>query len=228
MSKKMMLLALAVVSAAFLALPALASAQEIHSEPGEAFSVSGAGGELRAEGEPTITCSGTGGEGKFNGGSSTTGSSTLDFTGCHTTVFGFTAACKSEGSEVNNTIANTGTFHLIKYVEKVTKNEKGEIIAVDTNPAVLITTNTTVIVCAGISKITVTGSVIGTMSQKCGESSKENTLTFSATGTAQDDSTYTGASYVLQSKTGSGEEKASALVGSATNTSAKAQTLNCT
>jgi len=214
MSKKMMLLALAVVSAAFFALPAIASAQEIHSEPGEAFTVNGAGGELRAEGEPTVTCSGTGGEGKFDVGSSTTGSSTLDFTGCHTTVFGFTAACKSEGSAVANTIANTGTFHLITIESKV--------------PGVLITTNETVIVCAGISKITVTGSVIGTMSQKCGESSKENTLTFSATGTAQNQSTYTGTKYVLQSRTGSGEEKASALVGSATNTSAKAQTLNCT
>ncbi len=34
MSKKMMLLALAVVSAAFFAMPAIASAQEIHLEPG--------------------------------------------------------------------------------------------------------------------------------------------------------------------------------------------------
>jgi hypothetical protein len=44
MSKKSMVLA--VISAAFLALPAIVAAQEIHFEPGEAFTASGGGGDL--------------------------------------------------------------------------------------------------------------------------------------------------------------------------------------
>jgi len=216
MSKKMMMLALAVVSAAFFALPALASAEELHLDPGNAgeeFSVAGEGGELRAEGEPTITCSGTGGSGSYT--SSTTGSMTLDFTGCHTTVFGFTAACKSEGSAVSNTIASKGTYHLITIEPEV--------------PGILVTTDPTVIVCAGISKVTVTGSVIGTItSPKCGQSSQTLGVSFTATGTTQTHVTYTGVKYDLQSRTGSEAEKTAALVGTATNTTAKAQTLTCT
>jgi len=211
-----MVLALAVVSAAFFALPAMASAQEIHLEPAETFTVAGSGGELRAEGEPTITCTGTSGHGTFNAGSTTTGESTLDFTGCHTSVFGFTASCKSEGAAVGGTIASGGTFHLITISEKV--------------PGVLLTTKETTIVCAGISTIHVTGSVIGTItSPKCGELSKTLTLSFTATGTIQDHRHYTGATYELGSRTDTAEpERQSGLVGHVTNTQANAGKLNCT
>jgi hypothetical protein len=59
MSKKIMVLARAVVSAAFFALPAMSSATELHLEKNEPFNISGVGGELRAVGEPTITCTET-------------------------------------------------------------------------------------------------------------------------------------------------------------------------
>jgi opacity protein-like surface antigen len=223
MSKKMMLLALAVVSAAFFALPAIASAQEIHLEPGngETFNVSGGAGELRAESEPTITCETTDGSGKFDVGSSTTGTSTLDFTGCHTTVFGITAKCRSEASALDNTIASGGTFHLITW-----KNGSGTAF-----PAVLLTTNITKIVCAGITSITTTGNVIGTItSPACGASSKEVKLSFTATSTTQNHLAYTGVNQELKAYTGTNpeNEKKSSLVGAATNTSTNAQKLNCT
>ena len=228
MSKKMMLLALAVVSAAFFALPAIASATEIHLEPGngETFKIAGPGGTLSAEGEPTVTCEGTGGNGSFNAGSSTTGSITLDFTLCHikVPVFGTTAKCKSETvGGLDNTIASGGTFHLITGEEEI---EKGVF---KRYPAVLVTTNHTIIVCAGISKITVTGSVIGTItSPECGKSSKEVSLSFTATGNVQNHMEYTGVKYDLQSRTGENPEKTSALVGTSTNSTTNAQTLTCT
>jgi hypothetical protein len=218
MSKKIMVLALAVVSAALFALPAMASAVELHLDPGttgETFAVAGpTGGELKAEGEPTITCTTTGGSGTYSSG--TTGSIVLDFTSCHTAVFGFTASCKSETAATAGTIASTGTYHLITV-------EPGN------QPAILVTTEPTVIVCAGISKVTVTGNVIGTItSPKCGEASKTLSVSFSATGTTQNHLLFTGGKYDLLSKTGTEAEKTAALVGSATNTTANAQTLTCT
>lgn len=211
-----MVLALAVVSAAFFALPAIASAEEIHLETGENFSIEGKGGELRAEGEPTITCEGTSGSGTFDVGSTTTGNSTLDFTGCHTTVFGFTAKCKSEtAGGADNTIASSGAFHLITISSEV--------------PGILLTTKETTIVCAGISKVVTTGSVIGTItSPKCNESSATLGVSFTATSNTQNHLSYTGVKYDLLSRTGTGEEKTAALVGNVTNKQAKAAKLNCT
>jgi hypothetical protein len=217
MSKKMMLLALTVVSAAFFALPALASAQELHLEPSEAFAITGPEGELRAESEPTITCTTTDGSGKFDAGSTTTGTIELDFTSCHTTVFGLTAKCRSEGSALDNTIATKGAFHLITISEKV--------------PGILVTPNPTKIVCAGISTVTVTGAIIGTItSPKCGESSKSMTMSFTATGTTQNHLTYTGGKYDLKAYTGASveNEKTAGLVGTSTASTPNAQKLNCT
>jgi hypothetical protein len=220
MNKRIMLLALAVVSTALFALPAVAVAQEIHSEPGEAFSITGGGGEFKAESEPTITCEKTDGSGKFDAGSTTTGSLELDFTGCHTTVFGITAKCRSEGSALDNTIKTSGSFHLTIL-----------IINLNRFSATLITISTTKLVCAGISTMTTTGSVIGTVtSPKCGESSKTMTTSFTATGTVQNHLSYTGATYDLKAYTGteSANEKTAALVGTTTATSINAQKLNCT
>jgi hypothetical protein len=219
MSKKMMLLALAAFSAALFALPAVASAQEIHMEPGngESFTVTGGAGELRAESEPTITCEHVDGSGKFDAGSSTTGTIHLDFTGCHATVFGLTAKCRTKLSALDNTITTEGTFHLITTTAGT--------------PDILVTPNPTEIVCAGISNVTVTGTVIGTITApKCGESSKTMTMAFSATGSTQNDLTYTGNTYDLKAYTGStvANEKTAGLVGTSTATSANAQKLNCT
>ncbi len=221
MSKKMMLFALAVVSAAFFALPAIASAEEIHLDPGngQKFNIAGPGGSLRAQEEPSITCEGTGGKGNFDPESSTTGFSELEFTGCHVVVL-FTFPCHTVGAPANNTIVTKGTFHLITW-----KNATGTAF-----PAILLTAVTTTIECTGLgSTITVTGSVIGTItSPKCGKESKEVSLSFTATGTTQNHLEYTGVKYDLQSTTGTQAEKTAALEGTATNTSENAQTLTCT
>jgi hypothetical protein len=215
MIKRMMPLALVAVSVAMCAVPALASAQEIHLEPGEAFTISGAGGEFRASGEPTITCTSTGGSGSFNAGSTTTGGFTLHITGCHTAVFGFTASCKSEGEATAGTVHISATWHSIKYLGIF--------------PGTLWTLSVTKIVCAGISTITISGNVIGTItSPKCGESSKTVTESFTATGSTQNHLSYTGANYDLVAKTSDEVAHTAAWVGVISNTQASAGKLNCT
>jgi hypothetical protein len=215
MSKKIMVLVLAVVSAAFFALPAMSSATELHLEKAEPFSITGVGGELRAIGEPTITCTKTEGIGKYDAGSTTTGTSSLDFTGCHSAVFGITASCKSEGAETAGTIKSSGAFHLITLPGN--------------KPGVVLTTETTKIVCAGISTITTSGNVVGTViSPECGQESKTVTLLFSATATTQNHMTYTEKIYDLTAQTGAGSPVTAALVGEATNTQTNKAKLVCT
>jgi hypothetical protein len=219
MSKKIILVALVAVNATFLALPAFASAQEIHVEPAEAFTVSGLGGEIRAGGEPAVTCTNTSGTGKFDAGSTTTGTITRDYTGCHTSVFGFTATCKSEGAATAGTVANGGTFHMITW-----KNGSGVAF-----PAVLMTTDTTKLICAGISVVTFTGGTISTItSPACGGNSKEFKLSLTATVNTQDHLSYTGSKFDLLLQTGSGENQTAAIVGTATNAQANLAKLNCT
>jgi hypothetical protein len=214
MSKKIMVLALAVSSAAFFALPAMASAQEIHLEPAEAFTVAGSGDELRTSGEPTFTCTKTEGSGSYNAGSTTTGTMTLDLTGCHMAVFGITASCNTSGG-ASGTMTSSGTFHLITISAGV--------------PGFLLTTNATTLICAGLSAITWSGSLIGTIvSPKCGESSKVVTLSFTAAENTQNHLSYTGTKIDLSAQTGAGEQRTAALIGTATNTQTNAGKLNCT
>lgn len=215
MSKKTTFFALVVASAGFFALPAGAFAQEIHFEPAEAFSISSAGGELRAEGEYTFTCTETGGSGKFDTGSTTTGTITMDYTGCHTSLFGMTIPCRSAGSAINSTIATSGTFHLITIGEKV--------------PGVLLTTNELILEGCYFGPLHFAGSMIGTVvSPKCGESSRAIVLSFGALGSTQNHLTYTGVKYDLLSWTGSETEKTAARVETRTNTQTNVAKLNCT
>jgi hypothetical protein len=217
MSKKIMLLALAVASFAMFALPAAASAQEIHLENVTQFSGTAGAGSLTAEGEPTITCESGDVSGSASAGG-TTGTIKLDFTGCHTTVFGFTAKCHTSGSALDNTIQTSGTFHLIT------------IPTVPTKPGILVTTETVSIICAGISNTIVHGNVIGTItSPACGTESTEMTTKFAAVGTAQEHSTYTGVKYDLTATTGEGgAAKTAALTSTGTTKSETKGKLNCT
>jgi hypothetical protein len=215
MIKKIMLLALAAASFALFALPALASAQEIHLDTAATFTGTGGAGSLVAEGEPTITCEST----EVNNGTISTGGTTgtmnLDFKGCHTSVFGLTAKCHTTGSAADNTVASGGTFHLIKLANG--------------SPAVLVTANTTVVVCAGISNTHVEGSIIGTItSPACEASSSTMTLNFTRTGFTQDHELYTGASYGLTATTIGGSAKPAALNTEVTLNADAVGTLTCT
>ncbi|HXR60583.1 MAG TPA: hypothetical protein VN732_04575 [Solirubrobacterales bacterium] len=94
MSKKMIVLALAIASAAMFALPSLALAETLHiSSPG-AFTVSGGTGTLSTASGTTIHCGEVGGSGSFE--STTTGTVELKFgPTCTTTVLGSTKHCQS-------------------------------------------------------------------------------------------------------------------------------------
>jgi hypothetical protein len=217
MTKKMMLLALAVASAALFAFPALASAAENHLDTATSFTGTGGAGSLVAESEPTITCESHHVEKGTISAGGTTGTMTLDFTGCHATIFGLTAKCHTTGSALDNTIASSGTFHFITSPPNVA--------------AVLVTTTPTDIICAGISNTYVEGNIIGTVtSPKCGETSNKMSLSFSATGSKQNHLEYTGKNYDLIARTGGsgGTAKTAGLNGTSTLTSNVAGTLTCT
>jgi hypothetical protein len=212
---KKMLLAVAVAGATIFALAASSSAQEIHLEGITSFEGTSGAGTFSAEGEPTYTCEATDALGTVSAGG-TTGTASIDATGCHTTVFGFTAKCRTSGSTLDNTIKSAGTFHLI-----TTSTGK---------PGFLVTAETTTIVCAGISNTVLHGSLIGTIiSPACGAESNEFTAKFSATGTVQDDLGYTGAKYDLTATTGEGgAAKTVGINATGTGKSAAQGKLNCT
>jgi len=215
MSKKTMMLALAVASVTMFALPSTASAQEIHLEGVTSSSGTAGATSLTAEGEPVITCeSGHWSLSVQAGG--TTGSITFHYTGCHTTVFGITSKCRTSGSALDNTIHFSATWHLNTISSGV--------------PGILDTPVVTTIVCAGITNTITGGNIIGTItSPACGTESTEMTTSFTATGSVQNHKTYTGTTYNLTAKTGeSGTVKAAGLVSTATTKSATKGKLNCT
>ena len=219
MTKKIMLLALAVASVAMFALPAAASAQEIHLEGVTSFSGTAGAGSLTAEGEPIITCSSADISGTISAGG-TTGSISLDFTGCHIEpIPGFTAKCRTGGSALDNTILSSGSFHLITIGSGV--------------PGILVTPASTTIQCAGITNTITGGNVIGTIvdngtSVTCTRESKELVTHFVATGSTQEHKTYTGTTFTLTSKTGENAPKNAGLVSANTTKSSTTGKLNCT
>ena len=214
MSKKMMLLALAVASVAMFALPAASSAQEIHLEGISSFSGDATALTFTAEGEPTTTCETVDVSGTVSAGG-TTGSISLDFTGCHATVFGFTAKCHTSGSPVDNTIKTNGTFHLITTSD---------------GPAMMVTLETVTEICAGISNTVLHGDVIGTItSPACGVASKTMTINFAGSNNIQDHDVYTGVTHALTATTGEGGAAKTAALDTLMHVeSTTAGTLNCT
>jgi hypothetical protein len=218
MSKKMMLLALAV--AALFALPSAASAQEIHFPGVTSFSGSGPAGALVAANEPKISCTGTTVSGKFNSGSTTTGEVTLTFAGCTAELLGIKGNCNTTG-DAEKTITSSGVFHLI-----TTSTGK---------PGILVTPVTTTVLCLGFSRISVTGNgIIGTItSPACGAKSKTMNLAFEQTGGTQKHLEYTGTKYDLLAHTESSSggitsTNTAGLEGTATINSATEGTLECT
>lgn len=180
MSKKIILLALAAVSAAVFVLPATAMAAEedvaLHISPVPAGPVPVSGGATslsNVEGE-TIDCKEVNGSATFE--NSTTGHLTLTFSGCFaTTVFG-NISCNSSG-QTSGTIKTTENlpFHLVTAKHASTGAEV---------PAVLITSLGTeehfaTFACGGFVTDKVTGKgIIGEIENKCGSKSKETFINF--------------------------------------------------
>jgi hypothetical protein len=191
------------------ALPAAASAQEIHIDGFTSFTGAFGKRELTFTTFP-VTCASGHASGSFTAGSTTTGTIEYDLTECHTinSFFEVTQPCHSSGSLLNNTIRTTGTFHTI---------------TVNSKPGLLITVTPFSIECPGIT-YNIAGSVIGTItSPKCDAESKFITVKFNATGTSQEDKTYTGVDYHL---TNNGTEVG--LIEEVTFQSATAGKLTCT
>ncbi|HVD39352.1 MAG TPA: hypothetical protein VNC15_11020 [Solirubrobacterales bacterium] len=217
MSKKLMLLALAVVSAGLFAVPTVALANEIHFDTATTFTGTGGASSLVTSGEPTITCESIDYSNGTLSAGGTTGTMTLVYTGCHTSVFGFTAKCHTTGSAADNTVVSGGTLHIFTSFAVA--------------PRILVTMNPTEIICAGISNTYVEGSLIGTItSPACGTSSNKLTLSFAATGSTQNHLEYTGSNYDLIARTGgkTGSPLTSGLTGTASLTANTAGTLTCT
>ncbi|HET9197050.1 MAG TPA: hypothetical protein VFN92_02180 [Solirubrobacterales bacterium] len=169
----MTMLALAVVSAAMFALPAVASAGEwvADNATGKTFSVTKVTNPvLRASNGDVVTCTGLTGEGSYT--STTTGNITLDFTGCTEDKFG--TKCTTNGAGTAGTISVTNkVFHNVIIGSAADSN---------TPIGVLITSGGTfaTFTCGGgLLEITVTGNVIGEVeSPNCGVAGTTYNLNF--------------------------------------------------
>lgn len=196
MSKKIMLLALSVVSAALFALPAVAAATPAHLSATSTFTVSKGAVETveleTVEGEKVQCHAGVSGTGNFE--NTTTGTLNLLFHGCTTsTIFG-NLNCTSTGQPSGTIATTTLPFHLISKVSG------------SGTPGVLITPGTgehfATFICGGIAERKVTGNgVIGTIiSPACGVSSTTATLKFEQSPTGvQKHTSHTGVTYGLKS-----------------------------
>jgi hypothetical protein len=209
MSKKMMLLAIAAVSAAMFALPAVASAGTPEVDfPGEGkFTLHGPAGALAAQNEPTISCTTTEGSGQFT--SKTTGTVSLIFNTCSINVLGVPVHCESVVAGIGagtGIIKTTNIFH----TTYVTPGK--------TSPGVQITPTFPTLLC-GSARLKIEGNgILGEITApKCGEKSKAFTLNFKTNvGPPQTQVhtqiTGTGTVFVLKAQT---EDKEGKNIGSA-------------
>lgn len=231
MSKKMLLVALAIVSAALLALPAVAAAQSWHLDSTPNFGVTGSGGELTSS--LSVGCTTTQGAGVFN--TTTEGTVTLAFTGCKETVFG--QPCTTPGSP-SGTIAAATKFDGIMVNSAGSTKDPGVLLTPDTSvtPTESSTSSElksmrlfTEFSCFGVSVKVFGKGVIGTLSPSvCSEPFTTATLTFASTATGvQADQLWTGGSYDLRTNLSANHPTAS-LDGAAILHFQAARNLICT
>ena len=227
MKHKMLLLALAAVSAAMFALPAVASAGSPVIDPASGkfpltFTSAGGHSDFRATGEPAITCTSKTGTGRFTSG--TTGEIALTFHGCMTSFFGFPTSCNSAGQPSGTIVINPSVFHNI-YVTDA-----------KTNPGILITPPSsgvfTTLICGSFAKTEVKGNgIIGEVTApRCNAAAQKTaTLNFTAAGSSQNlkKVTATGTEFSLQSATEGGSTVAAAEVAEGTVTYSENATLTC-
>jgi len=217
MNKKMMLLALSVVSAALFALPAVASATPAHISATENFTISGTETvTLEDDGGAKVEChSGVSGSGSFE--NTTTGTINLTFSGCTSSGI----SCNSSGAAAGTIVTTALPFHLVMLAAN--------------SPGVLITPNAggtgthfATFNCTIFVKKEVTGNgVLGTItSPACGVANKTATMSFAqdpAKTGSQLHPTYTGTTYQLK---GNGTNSAQIATGQIHFANAK--TISCT
>ncbi len=214
MNKKLMLLVAAALTAlAVAALPAVATAGEFNAdcETGASCTatITGGAAELINSAGEGISCTAVGGSGSLTSGTST-GTVKLAFTGCRENVTIFKFTCSNTGTS-GKIETNTLTSHNI-YIDP---NK--------TTPGVLLTGVNVTFTCAGFADKTVTGNIIGHISNpQCGTFATEHTVAFekiangtqkymqvTTTGTKYDliSNNDNGGAYLTSSQTGSGTLK---------------------
>jgi hypothetical protein len=222
-------LALAVVSAALFALPAVASAQSWHISQTTAFSVTGAGGNLSTVSGTTVSCSSTTGSGSFS--TTTEGSVSLIFHGCLTGGF---FSCTTPGQSAG-TITVSNKFDGIM----VATNKPGVLLtpsgassteATPSDPVNKGKKLLTEFVCAGITTKVYGNGVIGTIhspANPCGATGTTWGLNFEKSAHGQQKhKLWTGKEYDLI--TGAEGHPTSALEGTATLHFPASRTMTCT
>ncbi|HKO37919.1 MAG TPA: hypothetical protein VJU14_06090 [Solirubrobacterales bacterium] len=220
MSKKMMLLALSVVSAAMLAMPALASALPAHIDATSTFSVSGGVSVLQEKEGSASNGTGIGGSGAFT--NTTTGTLNLTFTGVTAgpTPSGINCGSTAQGhTEASRVVTTTPLeFHLI-------------MIATN-RPGILITPNAATGVFAHFRCFLVEKTVTGTgiigeiIAPACGVKSKTATVKFRGAGGTQELLTYTNKTYDLH--TNSAPTASMDIPGNVTITFPNERSITCT
>jgi hypothetical protein len=173
MSKKIMLLALAAVSAAVFVLPATASALvplHLNPTPSGAKTIDDTGlvnPTLSLHDETTIECDSFHGTANFNAGG-TTGSISLTFgPNCH--VVGLGVSCTSTGETSGNIATLSLPFDLVT----LPNNFPGVLVTPNAAAARFATFS-----CFGIQTIVSGNGVIGTIENECGETSEEADILF--------------------------------------------------
>jgi hypothetical protein len=203
MSKKMVFLALSVVSGALFILPAVASATPAHISATENFTVTKGVTETTTfettSGEKFECHKGVTGVGSWH--STTTGTLTLEFHECTTTVFGSVVTCTTDvaegGTGISGTVSTTHLpFHLIM------PEPKGQHAGMLITPTAGTNNHFATFTCGGglvTKKVTGNGIIGMIASPTCGTASTTATLKFEqgATTGVQKYSTYTGATYGL-------------------------------
>jgi hypothetical protein len=171
--KKLVLLALAAVSAVMLVVPALASAGEWEMDPaGWAFNITSVGNTvLKTNNNETVTCTSSTGSGAYNAGSKTTGTIQLLFHGCKESIFG--TSCSSEG-QASGTIATTAGLTFTNVYLKPVKTTPGVTIR-----GIGAEEHFATFTCAGGSvKIKVTGTILGDSENGCNSAAEEQKIVF--------------------------------------------------
>ncbi|HKO37916.1 MAG TPA: hypothetical protein VJU14_06075 [Solirubrobacterales bacterium] len=214
--KKLMLLALGVVSAATLAIPALASALPAHIDATSTFTVNGGASTLQEKEGAATTGTGISGSGQLT--NTTTGTLNLTFTGV--SAGGISCGSTAQGhTEASKTVTTTPLeFHLI-------------MIATN-RPGVLITPNAQTGIfahyrCFFVEKTLTGPGIIGEIiAPACGVKSKTATVKFRGAGGTQELLTYTGKTYDLH--TNSGATASIDIPGNVTVTAPAERLVSCT
>lgn len=228
MNRKIMLLALAAVSATMFALPTAASATDAHLSAIEDFTISGGAGSLTRTDGQNVSCTGLSGSGSFE--TTTTGTVSLTFSGCKNSL-GLNCTTAPDG--VGTITANSLPFHLITLPEEGGMPKKGGVLITPNPKEPHVTPGKTrfaQFACFGVPVTVFGNGIIGTLDPGCAASATEWELTFeSATTGHQTDQKWTGVTYTLESSINHEKHETSSIDNVTSKIKfAKSKTLTCT